>query len=1059
VSRRGRVRNGWLAMAGRGIVSHEVDGDKLVTWPSRRHFWVHPTDYAPFKSRADMVAAHNATVLQFAAEHPAGRVYLNTGPDFIRRFPRTPSALVVVSRSDLERNMKARAAALKGGAGYQPMDAASSFHSQTEMRAEAVKHGIPLLKGFSDPLLPNIYGLVIATSGAGKSHYIEAGLTRASAVPPAAPVFSDVYGDLLAEQTWRATRSEAEWLRDASWNPVTGALIDVGDPDDEHYACGLADDRMQNLIMRSLPARDLAAVQDQLAAVEGQVVLNRVVATWPLPPCRPERRSRPVESQATVTLPATSPCALKKPGEAYAPPTTMAALAQLRKSHGPEAVLKATQVGDGSLEAWNAGFGNISMVEYLTAGMHQGCPDNPSVAAAQPTEHVFASNAHSNVMHSAKATRWAAQSAAIAKVAQPGTGGAIPLELLSHALHAHSRNPRASAQPPYLLGGMRQVAGYPELSPDRKVALARRLPWFVDGADGANFMKLIDDGVIMPGMSVHACTGQWEGHRFVHARPSGSHEVDGDKLVTWPTRRHFWIEPTDYTPFANHTAMLVAHNATVLEFARRHPTGRVFLNTGSDFISLFPRTPAALVVVTRSDLERNIAARIAALKGAEGNQCESVDHTLLNQSEMRDEATLHGILVLDGFSDPRLSTTYGLIIATSGAGKSHHVANAKRVGGHVPWLTADDEPDVSAAHLRRRVIRTVVDAKGEEWALLANDELLYDAYSRSVWRATEGMPDSIMHVAAFHGRPRVVAMLLASGVCPNATNGRGLTAAMTASLSPHALDPGHVEVVRMLETASQGGYNFSSNFARTTHAQRAERGGTAQVTTSLAAWMGWRTREHRAQDLHNNQAANPSRPFPSGPGVAFVAMTSGGGKTTFKGAFGKDFLALNIRIFDVDDVEKKYMTAATRDLLYKLRGEAIIASRLPWDAAMPNPWQAYIDYRLSLNAKDFKVDIQAEFASQVSAGMLIVILTHGLDDAGYLRQLFEAASPDDYYLIGATTQAPPGVLKGRRLEASKINRANALDNPMTLDLHVEDAWRIIAARIIARAGLLTDLKP
>jgi len=154
---------------------NDVDGDTLVTWPKGHRFW-ESGDYTPFDSRADMLAAHEKDLRRYIENHPHDRVYMNVGADFMSRFPDLPKAMVIVPEDTLKRNLASRLETQKAGAqkpGAQPTEFESTYENQQAMEAEARKIGIPVLKGFDAVKEHGISGLIVATSGAGKTTYVE----------------------------------------------------------------------------------------------------------------------------------------------------------------------------------------------------------------------------------------------------------------------------------------------------------------------------------------------------------------------------------------------------------------------------------------------------------------------------------------------------------------------------------------------------------------------------------------------------------------------------------------------------------------------------------------------------------------------------------------------------------------------------------------------------------------------------------------------------------------------------------------------------------------------
>jgi hypothetical protein len=160
---------------------------------------------------------------------------------------------------------------------------------------------------------------------------------------------------------------------------------------------------------------------------------------------------------------------------------------------------------------------------------------------------------------------------------------------------------------------------------------------------------------------------------------SDGRDVDGDELVTWPTGELFW-ETNDYTPFKDKSSMLKAHSIDLATYMNKNSKDRIFMNPGPDFIEKYLDLIVGVIRVPSEILQRNLASRKSAQEfrlatRKVGAQPTDYERLYKDQELYLKIAKDNNLPILDGFSDPRMKNLHGLIVATSGAGKSTHVKN------------------------------------------------------------------------------------------------------------------------------------------------------------------------------------------------------------------------------------------------------------------------------------------------------------------------------------------------------------------------------------------------
>jgi len=193
----------------------DMDGDALVTWPEGDKFW-ETNDYTPFKNRAHMLSTHKKELQSYMEQYPRDRIYMNVGADFMHEYPDMPKAMVRVPHGILERNLGARATAQKTGKlkeGAQPIELHSSYENQQFMEDEARRLRIPIFNGFDEiaQKQPNLSGLIVATSGAGKSTFVDS-QTYDVAVDEVPRIFMNAYSEKKnAIKNSLHTMSEEKW--------------------------------------------------------------------------------------------------------------------------------------------------------------------------------------------------------------------------------------------------------------------------------------------------------------------------------------------------------------------------------------------------------------------------------------------------------------------------------------------------------------------------------------------------------------------------------------------------------------------------------------------------------------------------------------------------------------------------------------------------------------------------------------------------------------------------------------------------------------------------------
>jgi hypothetical protein len=162
------------------IHGREIDGDLVVSWPENAD-WLEKQNYAPFKDRESMLIKQQLDLSKFIEENPQDRILMNPGTDFMRMFPDMISAVVTIPLGLIERNissrkLKAEKEETEGSEKTvfpaQSTDVANCLKEQEAMEVMAKELKIPILDGFDDPSVPSLKGLIVATSGAGKSTFV-----------------------------------------------------------------------------------------------------------------------------------------------------------------------------------------------------------------------------------------------------------------------------------------------------------------------------------------------------------------------------------------------------------------------------------------------------------------------------------------------------------------------------------------------------------------------------------------------------------------------------------------------------------------------------------------------------------------------------------------------------------------------------------------------------------------------------------------------------------------------------------------------------------------------
>lgn len=149
-----------------------VDGDDIVTFPDAPEFWV-KGDWFPYDSEEHMHRAFNDAFEKYLDKEPNCYIFFNAGAKFIKAFPEMISGMVAISEIVLAENIKERVKA--GNVKRQPCDISEVLLMQEQMETVCRNMDLPIYNGFTTrEFTLGKRGIIVATSGAGKSTFVAA---------------------------------------------------------------------------------------------------------------------------------------------------------------------------------------------------------------------------------------------------------------------------------------------------------------------------------------------------------------------------------------------------------------------------------------------------------------------------------------------------------------------------------------------------------------------------------------------------------------------------------------------------------------------------------------------------------------------------------------------------------------------------------------------------------------------------------------------------------------------------------------------------------------------
>jgi hypothetical protein len=157
--------------------------------------------------------------------------------------------------------------------------------------------------------------------------------------------------------------------------------------------------------------------------------------------------------------------------------------------------------------------------------------------------------------------------------------------------------------------------------------------------------------------------------------------VDGDSIVTFPDAPEFWVEGK-WFPYDSEEHMHRAFNDAFEKYLAKEPNCYIFFNAGAKFIKAFPEMISGMVVISKTVLAENINQREKA--GNVKRQPCNFNEVLAMQEQMEKVCRNMDLPIYHGFTTCEFTFgKRGVIVATSGAGKSTFVAAQSEIKARV----------------------------------------------------------------------------------------------------------------------------------------------------------------------------------------------------------------------------------------------------------------------------------------------------------------------------------------------------------------------------------------